>query len=218
MEARMGEIDKDKRQIELLDYIEDAENGGPPVLEKTLSDEDLDSAGLVAIKAFVRSKASKNAERVRRAAERREKGENGPPRKQLNLQAPVEDDAREVLKQLNSALLDHSLTPDDIKDALGTDAMHWIRRAQAAEGKLEDMRLLMEKIEKEAAAVKEDLREARAEEAAALTAQALAENRIERIRDELEAAKDKIARLAGELERKRDFWHWLRPWPWHKRR
>ena len=75
----MGEHEKDPRQIDLVDYIEDAENSGPPAMEKTLSDEDLDRAGLVAVKAFVRSKASKNAERVRKAAERRERARTVRP-------------------------------------------------------------------------------------------------------------------------------------------
>jgi hypothetical protein len=127
----------DKRQIDLIEYIEDAERAGPPAMEKTFSDEDLDQAGLVAVKAFVRSKASKNAERVRKAAERREKGENGPPRKQLNLQAPVSDDAREILKELNAAMLEEALTPEDIKAVLTEEALDWKQRCLDAEAQLD---------------------------------------------------------------------------------
>lgn len=133
----MGEHEKDPRQIDLVDYIEDAENSGPPAMEKTLSDEDLDRAGLVAVKAFVRSKASKNAERVRKAAERREKGENGPPRKQLNLQAPVDEDARTVIKELTAAMVDEALTPDDIRAVLTEESMDWKQRYYDAESRLD---------------------------------------------------------------------------------
>jgi hypothetical protein len=127
----------DKRQIDLIEYIEDAERAGPPALEKTFSDEDLDQAGLIAVKAFVRSKASKNAERVRKAAERREKGENGPPRKQLNLQAPVDEEARTVIKELTAAMLDEALTPADIKAVLTEESLDWKQRCLEAEAQLD---------------------------------------------------------------------------------
>lgn len=137
--------DMDPRQIDLIDYIEDAENAGPPALEKTLSDEELESAGLVGVKAFIRSNVSKNAERVRKAAERRERGENGPPRKQLNLQAPVQEEARNVIKELNSALLDQVLTPDDIREALREGA-NWKQRATNAERERDQLRQQIEKL------------------------------------------------------------------------
>lgn len=136
----MGETDQEDRQIDLIEYIDETKNSGPPAIEKTLSNEQLNSAGLIAVKAFVRSKASKNAERVRKAAERREKGETGPPRKQLNLQAPIDDDAREVLREMNTALLRHSLTADDAREALRQNPMEWRQRAHDAERERDQLR------------------------------------------------------------------------------
>jgi hypothetical protein len=144
----MGDIDKDTRQIELIDYIEDAEKAGPPLLDRTFSDEELDRGGLVPVKAFVRSKTSKNAERVRKAAERREKGENGPARKQINLQAPVDDDARKLLQEINSSLLDGSATPDVIRRAMSNDNTDWKQRALTAERELDELRNRIESMTK----------------------------------------------------------------------
>jgi chromosome segregation ATPase len=143
----MSEHKKDPRQIDLVEYIEDAENGGPPALEKTLTDEELDGAGMVAVKAFIRSKASKNALRVAKAKKKREEGENGPARKQLNLQAPVSDDAREILKELNSAMLTEALTPEDIRDVLSEEAMDWKQRTTDVERERDQLRQQLEETE-----------------------------------------------------------------------
>jgi hypothetical protein len=133
----MTDEEDDKRQIDLIEYIEDAERAGPAALNETYSDEQLDSAGLIAVKAFVRSKASKNAERVRRNKERREKGEIGPARKQLNLQAPVDDNAREILKELNTAMLEEALTPEDVRAVLTEESLDWKQRCIDAENQLD---------------------------------------------------------------------------------
>lgn len=147
--AHMSEKDEDERQIDLIDYIENAHHAGPPMMEKTFSDKELNNAGLIAVKAFVRSKTSKNAERVRKAKERRESGDNGPPRKQLNLQAPIDDEAREVLREMNTALLKHSLTAQDIREVLGQKAMDWRQRALDAERALAEAEKRIDTIHQE---------------------------------------------------------------------
>ena len=147
----MGETDKDKRQIDLIDYIEDAEKAGAPVLhagppalhigpapqDKTYSDTQLESAGLVAVKAFMRTKRSKNALRVQKTDERRQNGETGPPRKQLNLLAPVDKEARTVIKELTAAMLDEAVKPDDIRAVLTEENMEWKQRCLEAERQLD---------------------------------------------------------------------------------
>lgn len=136
-------------QIDILDYIEGVEERAPKVVDpdQSISDDALERGGLVPVRAFVRSKASKNAERVRKAAERREKGENGTPRKQINLQAPVSDEARAALKAVNSALLDGKIEPDDLL-AMTDDGetIDWRRRALDAENELDMLRGQIEEL------------------------------------------------------------------------
>jgi len=130
-------------QLDLVDYLEGIEERAPRIVDpdQSISDDALERGGLVPVRAFVRSKASKNAERVRKAAERREKGENGTPRKQINLQAPVSDEARTALKTVNSALLDGKIAPEDLL-ALTDDgeAIDWRSRALAAENERDELR------------------------------------------------------------------------------
>lgn len=155
----MGDIDNDERQIDLeayiegktsaadtpplADHLEDVEAEGPAVIDpdKALTDDTLEEAGIVPVKAYMRTRASKNAVRVKRAAEKRESGETGPARKQLNLQAPVSPEAREALKELNTALLENRITVEDL-DALAGDreAIDWRARALAAEAELAALR------------------------------------------------------------------------------
>lgn len=155
----MGDIDNDERQIDLVDYIEgktgkaaetapaelieEVEDRGPGVVdpEKAISDDQLEEAGIVPVKAYMRTKVSKNALRVKKSAEKREAGETGPARRQLNLQAPVDDTSREALKRLNTALLEGEITADDL-DALAGDreAIDWRARALAAEAELAALR------------------------------------------------------------------------------
>jgi len=136
-------------QMDIIDYIEAVEERAPKVVDpdQSISDDALERGGLVPVRAFVRSKASKNAERVRKAAERREKGENGTPRKQINLQAPVSDEARSALKAVNSALLDGKIEPDDLL-AMTDDGetIDWRRRALDAENELDMLRGQIEEL------------------------------------------------------------------------
>jgi len=139
----MDDLDKDPRQIELIDYIEDAEAHGPSVVDpaKCLTNDQLESGGLVAVKAFVRTKSTRNAISVQKSAEKRARGETGEPRRQLNLQAPVDDISREALKRVNTALLEHKITIEDL-DALSGDqeAIDWRTRALTAERELAALR------------------------------------------------------------------------------
>jgi len=137
-------------QIDIIDYIEGVEERAPKVVDpdQSISDGALERGGLVPVKAFVRSKASKNAERVRKAAKRREKGENGTPRKQMNLQAPVGDEARTALKSVNSALLDGKIAPEDLLALTDdTDAIDWRSRALAAESERDQLRSQLDAME-----------------------------------------------------------------------
>jgi hypothetical protein len=92
-------------------HIEDAENAQTPVQQaKTLSDEELETAGLIRTSAFVRSKRSKNALRV----EKHKKVKEGSGIKQLNIEVPEQH--RETMKQLAIALK----AGQSITDALKT--------------------------------------------------------------------------------------------------
>jgi hypothetical protein len=80
-------------------HIEDSENAQTPREGiKTLTDEELETAGLIRTSAFVRSKRSKNALRV----EKHKKQKEDKGIKQLNVE--VADEHREILKQLANAL------------------------------------------------------------------------------------------------------------------
>lgn len=91
-------------------HIEDAENAQTPLEGvKTLSDEELETAGLIRTSAFVRSKRSKNALRVEKSKEK--KAEQGI--KQLNVEVPEEH--RELMKQLANALKEGQSIEDALK-------------------------------------------------------------------------------------------------------
>lgn len=80
-------------------YIEDAVNAQTPVeSQKTLSDEDLEKAGLIRTSAFVRTKKSKNALRIEK--HKQKKAAQGV--KQLNVEVPEEH--REMIKSLTKSL------------------------------------------------------------------------------------------------------------------
>jgi hypothetical protein len=78
--------------------LEDAQNVELPTNEKTLSDNELETAGLVKTSAFVRSNRSKNALRIEKHKEK--KAETGI--KQLNIEVPTEH--RDTIKALAKAL------------------------------------------------------------------------------------------------------------------
>jgi hypothetical protein len=92
-------------------HIEDSENAQTPREGiKTLTDEELETAGLIRTSAFVRSKRSKNALRIEKHKEK--KAEQGI--KQLNIEVPEQH--RETMKQLAIALK----AGQSITDALKT--------------------------------------------------------------------------------------------------
>lgn len=67
-------------------FIEDAEKGGPVDTDKALSDDELKAGGLREVAAWVRTKQSKNALRLKRHWEK----QAAAGVKQLNLPAPAE--------------------------------------------------------------------------------------------------------------------------------
>jgi hypothetical protein len=80
---------------DLFDDLDDAENAQKAVdAAKVLSDEQLEEGGLRQVRAFVRTRASKNALRV---AKHREKAE-AEGLQQVNVVAPVE--IRDALKEI----------------------------------------------------------------------------------------------------------------------
>jgi hypothetical protein len=96
-------------------HIEDAEKAQTPVQgAKTLSDEELEIAGLIRTSAFVRSNRSKNALRIEKHKQKKE--ELGI--KQLNIEVPEQH--RETMKQLANALKDGQSITDALK-TISTD-------------------------------------------------------------------------------------------------
>jgi hypothetical protein len=93
--------------------LEDAQNVKLPTDEKTLSDNELEQAGLVKTSAFVRSNRSKNALRIEKHKEK--KAEIGI--KQLNIEVP--EQYRDTLKVIASELKDGKTLEEAIKTADG---------------------------------------------------------------------------------------------------
>jgi len=87
-------------------HLEDAENVPMPTCEKTLTDSDLEDAGLVKTSAFVRTKKSKNALRI--ARHKKKKAQAGI--KQLNVEVP--EKSKEAFK-----VIAKKVTAGEISDA-----------------------------------------------------------------------------------------------------
>ena len=75
--------------------------------------------------------------RVAKTQQRRENGEIGPARKQLNLQAPVDEEARKVIKELTAAMLDEVVKPETIRAVLTEEPLDWKQRCIEAERQLD---------------------------------------------------------------------------------
>ena len=78
----------DKNQMDFVGHIvnlEDAQNVPLPVDNKTITDSELEQAGLVKTSAFVRTKKSKNALRI---AKHKDKKLTETGVKQLNIEIP----------------------------------------------------------------------------------------------------------------------------------
>lgn len=99
-------------------HVEDIPNK-PLATDAVLTDGELIAGGLAPVQGWMRTKASKNALRQRKAKAKRESGEDGrAPRKQLNLQAPADESARAALKVVSDRLIDGDLSPSDL-DVMG---------------------------------------------------------------------------------------------------
>lgn len=100
------------------EYVEDIPNKLIPA-DASLSDDELMQGGLTRVSGWMRTKSSKNAERQRRKRERDAAGEDGKkPIRQINLQAPNDDNARDALKRVTKQLVDGDLSPSDL-DVMG---------------------------------------------------------------------------------------------------
>jgi len=89
--------------------IEDAQTVETLNVEKPLTDEDLENNGLIKTTAFVRTKKSKNALRVKKNKEK--KAANGI--KQLNIE--VHEDNKEIIKTVNSLINKNGIKAKIIK-------------------------------------------------------------------------------------------------------
>lgn len=87
----------------IYDLFEDAENAkSVENIDDMLTDEQLEAGGLQQVRAFVRTKASKNALRVAKSKAKRE----AEGIKQINVQAP--ESAHSTLRALAKAITDGS--------------------------------------------------------------------------------------------------------------
>ena len=100
------------------EYVEDVPNK-PIDTDAALTDDELVAGGMAPVHGWMRTKASKNAIRQRKSRARKQEGADGrAPRRQLNLQAPVDDASRDALKRVADQLVDGDLSPSDL-DVMG---------------------------------------------------------------------------------------------------
>lgn len=95
-------MNKDENQMDFVGHIvnlEDAQNVPLPVGNKTITDSELEQAGLVKTSAFVRTKKSKNALRI---AKHKDKKLTETGVKQLNIEIP--EQYRDTFKALAKEL------------------------------------------------------------------------------------------------------------------
>ena len=119
-------MNKDENQMDFVGHIvnlEDAQNVPLPVGNKTITDSELEQAGLVKTSAFVRTKKSKNALRI---AKHKDKKLTETGVKQLNIEIPEQyrDTFKALAKELketgtiskeNMAILPFAKTGDKTK-------------------------------------------------------------------------------------------------------
>lgn len=91
---------------------------GPSVIDTddVLDDDALRAGGLVPVRTWARTKASNGALRSRRARERAAAGEAGPPRRQVSVIAPPDDEARDALRAVAAAMVAGDLTPAHLRE------------------------------------------------------------------------------------------------------
>lgn len=129
-------------QSELFpEYSEDIPDA-PIDPEKVLNNEALEAGGMVPVKAWVRTKSSKNALRIKKHQQKAENGEFGTPRKQLNIQAPTDEKSREMLKEISAKMLAGEIKPDFFEEMkeLRQRAEAAERRAEAAEAEIQRLK------------------------------------------------------------------------------
>ncbi|MGE5503669.1 MAG: hypothetical protein ACM31L_04535 [Actinomycetota bacterium] len=102
-------------QTEMAEYIEDAEGQGAGTV--VLDDGDLARGGIVAVKAYVRTKASANALRQQRKRERQ--AENGA--RQLAILAPNDNASRDALKAVGAAMRERGLPAETVALMAGAE-------------------------------------------------------------------------------------------------
>lgn len=111
--------------MENIDFIEDCEKLSKPVLN-TYTDDELSKSGLVKVNAFVRTKQSKNALRVKKSKEK--KAEQGF--KQLNVVVPeaYRDSFKVLAKRLCDGDVDNHLfaivTSENVKQKQRFQSMY----------------------------------------------------------------------------------------------
>lgn len=104
------------QQLTLSEYLEDAEaiEAVDYQPEQVLADDELRRRGMVPVKAYVRTRQSKAAARSQRSRQKAEAGENGPPRKQISIMAPADDESRKILKLIAERLLSGELSAQEL--------------------------------------------------------------------------------------------------------
>mgnify|MGYP000406846520 FL=1 len=106
-------MNKDENQMDFVGHIvnlEDAQNVPLPTDDKTLTDTELEQAGLVKTSAFVRTKKSKNALRIEK--HKQKKADNGV--KQLNIEVPEQH--RDIFKAIAKELATSGTIQQDKMD------------------------------------------------------------------------------------------------------
>lgn len=98
--------------LENVDHLEDLPS--PPMdAGRALSDEELAAGGVVPVKAYMRTKASKNALRQKKAKAKALNSDT--PRKQLNLMAPADDQSRAALKAVAEKMTEGQITAANLE-------------------------------------------------------------------------------------------------------
>lgn len=97
-------------------HLEDALATKTPAVapEGVLDDEQLRDGGLAPVRAWVHTKASKNAMRAKRSREKAEKGEGGAMRKQVSLLAPPDEQSRAALREIGKRMVAGEISTDDL--------------------------------------------------------------------------------------------------------
>lgn len=104
----------DAQKLEMPEVLEDIPDRLISISD-SLSDAELIEGGMTPVRGWMRTRSSKNAERVKKAKARREQGADGrAPRKQLNIEAPVDPEARDALKRIAALMLDGDILASDL--------------------------------------------------------------------------------------------------------